>query len=1180
MGTHPIFESDFDCLTVFREMGRIYTFRRSLRPELSKRRYRQNNREREMPLLHRAQFAVNDIPDDLSPTAKVYYCEPTGEIFTSFEDYFERRVLLDTEVWSCSVTGKSNLTYDEARESESAARKTLAQVDKTLCRAVLHLFSKAPGRISAKNVSTEVFDAIKDKMLIGEIITHQRKKHKILNVKPITAKNGKKDSDEENKSPDTKKQPAKHYEYTLESVDVGDVKSVSGSECQRKMTIGLNKVVHYLIKIHGIRSETNKSWSVHPRATKKYRLTQFVWLDHFPGDLIEPVFEVIVPKEVKKKTKEPLGEVSNGKEEQRQKKKEKKISEKEKALQEEKRVAREKADLEEKKKQHRVALMEWKKPKADETLDDFVSFQLTAPKAIKTRHLPAELLGDAFQVIEFHRIFAHAYGEMQFSSHLRHLTLGDMEQVLYSNASSGVFCDMLFFYVQALRYCHENEINEAEVGAGTFPYKGEFRKKLVIDEEDGEEREAEEEEKDNNVAVIEKDEAEEELMNTHETFEASLSWPVGAAHSPEDCVEMSTQTVLWSVKCLGRPMASVEVDECTITEVLRMTLLITAAEMAHPIQSYRKQVRAGWDNEENPFIWALNEPLGVRIMQKLEIESVFELDPAERLWLIKLLNEVILCQADGRQVIDDAEDEIRLARKHLMEGSKGERARVKEYQEKLTELEAKAKEEETAEPDPIAMVSSTRSRITKKVKLTAREEVDEFISDNEQLKQAQEHQVKVLNEKLAKLELTIRAQLLGYDRFHRRYWLMASSPGVLVEVSRSSKMPKMANGQSWSCFTVPRQVPKPSLKKAENVDSDDEPLAGLIKKEDDVKMEVIEEAEVDMSKWGLEPHNTDETQWLVYTTEAEIKALIEGLNERGEREKELKSRIEKFVSIIDVREKSDYDFSSVALETVEIGHTQQQELSLRDYILDIEERIFNADFGDAFDDENERQLWRDYWTHGKLEKSPESEVIAIDFYDKIKEQLPPRLPLPIHLVPRQPNKELQNLAASLLLLARALKKEIVLRPLGNKGKEKKKRKKNESSWTNMMAMSMKNWEMSVMNATSAASLYLHVVHLDECINWDKSPENLRCSICKKKGDAQNMLICDECEKAFHTYCHKPKVKRIPEGDWFCKQCSIKHRQAASPVKKHRRTQVADDDELDPMLISDRPRKRNKVNYAE
>ena len=334
---------------------------------------------------------------------------------------------------------------------------------------------------------------------------------------------------------------------------------------------------------------------------------------------------------------------------------------------------------------------------------------------------------------------------MQFSSHLRHLTLGDMEQVLYSNASSGVFCDMLFFYIQAMRYCHENEINEAEVGPGTFPYKGEFRKRLAIDEDgDEDEEDGEKEEEEEVVADVKmtENDEDEEMTELNGTFEEELSWPVGAAHSPEDCVEMSTQTVLWSVKCLGRPMTSVQVDECTISEVLRVSLLITAAEMAPPIQSYRKQVRAGWDNEENPFIWALNEPLGVRVMQKLEIESVFELDPIERLWLIKLLNEVILCQADGRQVIDDAEDEIRLARKHLMEGSKTERARVKEYQEKLTELEAKAKEEETAEPDPIAMVSSTRSRITKKVKLTAREEVDEFISDNEQLKSAQEHQVK------------------------------------------------------------------------------------------------------------------------------------------------------------------------------------------------------------------------------------------------------------------------------------------------------------------------------------------------------------------------------------------------------------------------------------------------------
>ena len=39
-----------------------------------------------------------------------------------------------------------------------------------------------------------------------------------------------------------------------------------------------------------------------------------------------------------------------------------------------------------------------------------------------------------------------------------------------------------------------------------------------------------------------------------------------------------------------------------------------------------------------------------------------------------MLNDAVICQADGRQVIDDAEDEIKLARKHLLEGK---RAKVK-----------------------------------------------------------------------------------------------------------------------------------------------------------------------------------------------------------------------------------------------------------------------------------------------------------------------------------------------------------------------------------------------------------------------------------------------------------------------------------------------------------------------
>ena len=63
-------------------------------------------------------------------------------------------------------------------------------------------------------------------------------------------------------------------------------------------------------------------------------------------------------------------------------------------------------------------------------------------------------------------------------------------------------------------------------------------------------------------------------------------------------------------------------------------------------------------------------------------------------------------------------------------------------------------------------------------------------------------------------------------------------------------------------------------------------------------MEQDQPTETKPSKWSLEPNLNESTQWFVYTTEAEVNLLLNGLNERGEREKELKSSIEKFARYI------------------------------------------------------------------------------------------------------------------------------------------------------------------------------------------------------------------------------------------------------------------------------------------
>ena len=66
--------------------------------------------------------------------------------------------------------------------------------------------------------------------------------------------------------------------------------------------------------------------------------------------------------------------------------------------------------------------------------------------------------------------------------------------------------------------------------------------------------------------------------------------------------------------------------------------------------------------------------------------------------------------------------------------------------------------------------SLTRSRrgVQEAPKQTAKEELDEFIKENNELKWAHDDMINRLTEKHNKYELKIRSQLLGVDRFHRR----------------------------------------------------------------------------------------------------------------------------------------------------------------------------------------------------------------------------------------------------------------------------------------------------------------------------------------------------------------------------------------------------------------------------
>ena len=53
---------------------------------------------------------------------------------------------------------------------------------------------------------------------------------------------------------------------------------------------------------------------------------------------------------------------------------------------------------------------------------------------------------------------------------------------------------------------------------------------------------------------------------------------------------------------------------------------------------------------------------------------------------------------------------------------------------------------------------------------------------------------------------------------------------------------------------------------------------------------------------------------------------------------------------------------------------------------------------------------------------------------------------------------------------------------------------------------------------------------------DDDDDELHCELCHGKGDEAQMLLCDDCNKGFHTFCLQPPLSAIPAGDWWCRSC--------------------------------------------
>ncbi|CAB0030639.1 unnamed protein product [Trichogramma brassicae] len=86
---------------------------------------------------------------------------------------------------------------------------------------------------------------------------------------------------------------------------------------------------------------------------------------------------------------------------------------------------------------------------------------------------------------------------------------------------------------------------------------------------------------------------------------------------------------------------------------------------------------------------------------------------------------------------------------------------------------------------------------------------------------------------------------------------------------------------------------------------------------------------------------------------------------------------------------------------------------------------------------------------------------------------------------------------------------------------------------------LNNWREATARAHTSAQLAMSLYMLEASIAWDKSIMKANCQFCHSGDNEDKLLLCDGCDRGYHTYCFRPKMDNIPEGDWYCHECMNK-----------------------------------------
>uniref|UniRef100_A0A087YDD1 Bromodomain adjacent to zinc finger domain, 2Ba n=1 Tax=Poecilia formosa TaxID=48698 RepID=A0A087YDD1_POEFO len=269
------------------------------------------------------------------------------------------------------------------------------------------------------------------------------------------------------------------------------------------------------------------------------------------------------------------------------------------------------------------------------------------------------------------------------------------------------------------------------------------------------------------------------------------------------------------------------------------------------------------------------------------------------------------------------------------------------------------------------------------------------------------------------------------------------------------------------------------------------------------------------------------TGWWRVSHIEQLRALVDALHSRGIRERGLQRQMQKYLEIIpqvctkhkDVAmiELRELEESQVSVESVRGWCVEEQAMEMDIAVLqqveELERKVTAASLqvkGWTYPDPQSEREDLVYYEHKPPTKSTPASGGAGD--KDSKEHLEERGEK--GGVMRHPDNPLDIAVTRLADLERNI----------------------ERSGEEEVAHGMKVWRKALSEVRSAAQLAMCIQQLQKSIAWERSIMKVYCQMCKKGDNEDLLLLCDGCDKGCHTYCHKPKITSIPEGDWYCPAC--------------------------------------------